>query len=264
MASLNRRARKSGQSLVEILFALAIFTMGVATIGYLILDGYTALRVSTERSVALGLAQEGIEAVRSIRDNDFDALVPGTYGLALSGGVWTLSGSTSDTIGRYVRSVSISNVDDEIVEVQSNVSWNTNLIRSSTMTFTDYLSNWGRTKGDAADLSIDASGASFIGPVLSGITLGNTGESDITIDAVNVSCNGGLSLTAVILGGTTVFTSVTGIPAGEDIDITDYTLSSGNNAGMEVTGCSGLLAGSDILVSFSMTDGSKAHVIVSP
>ena len=76
-----------GQSLIEMLFAVAVFTIGVVTIGYLVFDSFTSLRFGKETMQARLLASEGLEAVRTIYEDDFALLESGTYGLALQNGV---------------------------------------------------------------------------------------------------------------------------------------------------------------------------------
>ncbi len=99
---------QSGQSVFELLIAITIFTVGVSTIIFLTLDANTIARRSTERTQAILLAQEGLEATRSIRDNDFENLVAGSYGLNIEDDTWTFQ-NTPDTINQFTRTISIIN-----------------------------------------------------------------------------------------------------------------------------------------------------------
>ena len=57
-----------GQSVIELLIATAVFAMVAASIIFLVLGAHINGQQGKEISQAEGLAKEGIEAVRSIRD----------------------------------------------------------------------------------------------------------------------------------------------------------------------------------------------------
>ncbi len=63
-----------GMSLLEVLLAVAIFAIGIGTVTHLYLGSHYAAAHSAEKNQAVIWAKEGIEAVRSIRDGDIDAL----------------------------------------------------------------------------------------------------------------------------------------------------------------------------------------------
>ncbi|MEK7550040.1 MAG: prepilin-type N-terminal cleavage/methylation domain-containing protein, partial [Patescibacteria group bacterium] len=85
-----------GFSLIELLFAgalLSVFSFGVVQILAYSLE---ADRLGQEQSFATQYATEGIEATRSIRARDFDAIVVASEsGLAVSEGEWTFSDSNN-------------------------------------------------------------------------------------------------------------------------------------------------------------------------
>lgn len=132
-----------GQSLVEVLIALAIFIVAIATIGFLVLDAGFASRQGMERTKAVLLAKEGLEAARSIRDNSFSDLTAGMHGLALSGNHWIFSG-TSDTQDQYTRSVTISNIDTYTKKIVCTVDWQFASNRTGQVELATYLTDWGR------------------------------------------------------------------------------------------------------------------------
>ncbi|MBU1958051.1 hypothetical protein KJ680_06565 [bacterium] len=80
--------------MLEILLAITIFAFGIVTLGVLYIDANVTQRKSLERTKAMALAEEGIEAARSIRDRAFVQVTTGTHGLALSAGQWVLSGTS--------------------------------------------------------------------------------------------------------------------------------------------------------------------------
>ena len=57
-----------GQALVELLIAMGIFLVGIVSLAYFFLDTYLSGRVAKEITIANFLAEEGVEATRSIRD----------------------------------------------------------------------------------------------------------------------------------------------------------------------------------------------------
>ena len=64
-----------GQSLLEVIVAMAIFALISAAMITLSLGGFTALEQGGEHTEAKALAQEGIEAVRAIRDSAWNELI---------------------------------------------------------------------------------------------------------------------------------------------------------------------------------------------
>ncbi len=131
---------RAGQSLIEILIAVAIFVLSATTVGVLLIDAsQTSLRGSGDIE-ARQYAIEGLEAARAIRDVNFSNVTTGTYGLALSNGSWSLSG-TSDTQDGFTRSLTITAPDADTRYVTSTVTWTSNNQTESTAVFT-ILTDW--------------------------------------------------------------------------------------------------------------------------
>ena len=100
------RFKKNGQSVVEIILAVAVFSIiasGVVVLGVGTLQGY--LRTQDE-SRAIEIVQEGMDAVRSIRDRNWSSLSVGSHGLSDTGGLWVFSG-VSEIVGKYTRTVTV-------------------------------------------------------------------------------------------------------------------------------------------------------------
>lgn len=126
-----------GFSVVEVLLATTVFAMLVTALIGAMVYGRSSTASGGERQRAMLLAEEGLEAVRNIRDASFSNLSDSTFGLVQSGGVWTLSGG-SDTTGIFTRTVTFSSVDSERKNVTVTVSWGT----SNQVTVTGRLTNW--------------------------------------------------------------------------------------------------------------------------
>ena len=86
------------------------------------------------------MAQEGIEAVRSLRDQSWDNLVDGSHYLS-QGTSWQLS-TTPDDLGIFSRNIDISSVDDNTKKITSLVSWQFTAGRGDSLSLVSYLTNW--------------------------------------------------------------------------------------------------------------------------
>lgn len=108
------RYNKQAFSLVEVIIALGIFAILAAGIFNLATNSYQNFYGTGDKQVIAEYAQEGIEAVRSIRDNSWESIEAVTdqssQGLVKnSNGYWAFSGS-SDTLGSLTRQVQVYSV----------------------------------------------------------------------------------------------------------------------------------------------------------
>lgn len=138
MASSRFRA---GQSLLEVLIAVAILAM-MAT-GSFALVGVTVSesQIAAQQADARNIAEEGLEAARQIRNEDFALLTAGTHGLSLTGGTWTFAG-TSDTTDQYTRTITITQVDENQRDVRVTVDWEARPGRELTYTESTRFADW--------------------------------------------------------------------------------------------------------------------------
>ncbi len=134
-----------GFSLIEVLLAISILGfIVVALVGSLIF-GHQSTVLAGERARATILAEEGLEAVRSIRDAGFSSLTDGPHGLAVSSNQWTLSGTSDVTDDFFTRIITISTVDDDRKLATSSVVWSQTPQRSGTVSLTTYFTNWSKS-----------------------------------------------------------------------------------------------------------------------
>ena len=109
--------KETGFSIIELLIAMAIFVLLSASISVLMFSSEDLLRLNLISYKALLYAQEGIEAVRSIRDGSWEELTQGSYGLTQEGSAWTFLG-TSDVIEeKYRRSVTLIGINENKFEI---------------------------------------------------------------------------------------------------------------------------------------------------
>ncbi len=138
-----------GFSLVEVILASAVFVLLVAALAGAYLYGEEAAMLAGNRTRAVLLAEEGIEAVRNIRDAGFSNLADGVYGLSAAGNQWNLSGS-SDTSDIFTRQMIISSVDSKRKSVTANVAWQQNAQRAGSVALATYFTDWIAPAGGGA------------------------------------------------------------------------------------------------------------------
>ena len=139
MARVSSRINQQGFSLVEILLAVAVFALFVTAVVGGIIYGRESTALAGQRQRAVKLADECQEAVRGIRDGSYSNITNGTFGLALSAGHWTLSGS-SDLTDIFTRSATIADGLTNQKVITCNVNWAQNLQRNGSIQTVSYLS----------------------------------------------------------------------------------------------------------------------------
>lgn len=259
---------QKGQSLIEIIFAIAIFTIGIVTIGYLIIDARASLHQATDLTQARLLAAEGIEAVVSMKGGGFDSLTDGTHGLALNQGYWSLV-LTPDSIGKFERAITIESIDIDNKEVTSHVSWNVLGGKEKSVSYSTRVSNWLQTGGEAGDLDmafdnvmLDASSTSLVG-----LLIRNIGSEDITITGMTLTWDSPVLLELITIDGTDVFNASTSGPvaSGTEINITDRELGAYTGYhSVDTFTFDGSVAGTNFTLLFTLQDGSVRSVYISP
>lgn len=139
------KPNNKGQSLIELIVAVGIFVAIVGGSVFLIIDSFVSSRLTKEITQAVFLAEEGMEAVRSIRDNSWDELSAGSYGLAVSGNTWIFQGSQEDISSQLqegIRKIIIEDVAPDRKKIISQISWQFAGARSKEVQSVTYLTNW--------------------------------------------------------------------------------------------------------------------------
>lgn len=129
-----------GFSLVEVMLAVSVFAILAIAFSGSFIYGIDAVASGGNHVRASMLADEGLEAVRNIRDENFDALTDGTHGLATSTGEWVFFG-TEDTQDIFTRTVTISSIDNKRKNIVSSVSWRQGN-RDSSVSIVTRLTDW--------------------------------------------------------------------------------------------------------------------------
>ncbi len=148
---------KNGFTIIEILIAISIFAIFSTGVFYLSLDTIERDSKTTLSSQALLYAQEGIEAVRNIRDTAYLSLTNGDHGLDLASGSWTFVPAPETVDTSYARTITIEDVyrdingdiasegtifDPETKKITAEVTWNHRGIIPKSTSLISYMSNW--------------------------------------------------------------------------------------------------------------------------
>lgn len=142
-----------GFSTIEALLASSILILIVTAFMGAFIYGSESTVLAGQRARATFLAEEGLEAVRNMRDGSFANLSNGNKGLVISGSQWNFSGSSDITDSFYTRQIALSSVDTKRKQITSTVTWQQNAQRSGSVSLTSYLTNWrGTVKGAAPSL----------------------------------------------------------------------------------------------------------------
>jgi len=150
---------KRGQSVLEVIVAMAIFSLISAAMITMVTGSFVGLTQGGEQTQAEALAQEGIEAVKAIYDEAWNGLTYATSSVSVTGSKWIFDGeSTTETIGQFTRTISFNNVcrnasnsiaacpgnytDVHTKELSSVVTWDTRNGVSNTVERISYITNW--------------------------------------------------------------------------------------------------------------------------
>ncbi|MDD4830914.1 MAG: prepilin-type N-terminal cleavage/methylation domain-containing protein [Candidatus Pacebacteria bacterium] len=144
--------KEKGYSLIELMIAMGVLALSVSAITFLTLDSYISLRSGQEETRAVFLAQEGLEAARAIRDDNWDSISNGSHGLAFVSGKWQFFGeeeNISDKLSGGTRKIEVEQIDEERKKITSSIFWDFSSSRPREVSLSTYFSNWRQTIGCA-------------------------------------------------------------------------------------------------------------------
>jgi prepilin-type N-terminal cleavage/methylation domain-containing protein len=143
--SLRGLRENKGFSLLELILAVAIFSLSSFALASMLIDSNISTKLNSERTEALFYAKEGLEAVRSIRNDDWDTFkdIDSTYGLNAYGGEWLLYEDSELIDDKFTRTVTIEDGTDETIKnISVNVAWDLTTTRVASTTLSTVFSNW--------------------------------------------------------------------------------------------------------------------------
>lgn len=189
---------REGFLLLEALIGFALFSMFLTAIGLSLLASHRGVLAAADRSQGIHIAEGALDAVRSLRDGGFDALVDGTHGIAIQGGQWALTGAALTSSG-YTTSVTLATAASDRKTVDIRTWWDFGLSRSGSVVLHSELTDWRSiwTPGDWSSAGLVTNGtvtradAVVFKDVLavqsgSTVTVYVTGEDDVAGDGILV------------------------------------------------------------------------------
>ncbi len=111
---------EKGVGMLEIVIAVAIISATFFSVLQISAFTLKVMQERNDKAKALMFAQEGIEAVRNMRDGGWTANISGltfgaTYYLTTSGSQWALTGTNPGMIGgKFTRTIVLANVSRDI------------------------------------------------------------------------------------------------------------------------------------------------------
>ncbi len=219
LLTFNFWRRQNGQALIELLVTLALAALLLPGL----ITGLVASRQGkaqqTQRLAATALLKEGQEAIRTVREATWSAvLTDGTYHPQIAGNTWSLANG-SEQVNGYTRQIVISDVlrdangnivtiggtiDPSTKKAVVTVSWGTPFAANvnSTTYLTRYLNNSALTQTTVAD---------FTAGNPSNTVITNHSGGEVTLGAGGGGgdwCNPTLSITTVDLSRQGVPTAI--------------------------------------------------------
>ena len=151
--------RDAGQSILEVVVAMGVFALIAATLMALAIGGLQGLEQGGEQTQAQALAQEGMEAVRSIRDRAWNENTYAMSSVSIMGSEWIFDGEgTTETIGQFTRIITFGDVcrdalndigvcpglytDAHTKEIKVEVTWQVRPGVTNSVQRIAYVTNW--------------------------------------------------------------------------------------------------------------------------
>ncbi|MBI5413188.1 hypothetical protein HZA42_02450 [Candidatus Peregrinibacteria bacterium] len=131
----------TGGVLLEAILAIGIIVIVFAGIIGVSLGGLTGTLRGEEKLAATALAQESLEATRSVRDFGWNNLTAGVHGLSDADGYWTLTDAVN-TVGSYTRLITITDVDAAAKDVVVHIEWKSLSGMNNFIEMTNRFTNW--------------------------------------------------------------------------------------------------------------------------
>lgn len=210
--TLRTSASRPGMVLLEVVVSLGLIVIFAIAFAELTLGFPSSSRVGGGQIVAAHFAEEGLEATRSIADQNFSNLVNGVHGITSAAGTYGFTGS-SDAMGDYVRTVTVAGVnrdgngnivqsggtsDARTKSVISAVTWTPGEGTPLTVTLTTYLTQWSHL------LWFMDTATDFNAGYRNGTTVTQTGNGEVQMEKQGDMSRATLWTTLNVPGGAAV------------------------------------------------------------
>jgi prepilin-type N-terminal cleavage/methylation domain-containing protein len=130
-----------GFSLVELLVSVSIFLIFITATTSILVSTTRQVNNSSNKEKAVALAHESMEAVRNIRDDNFNNLIDGIYSLSVVSNHWNLS-NLSDITDIFNRQIVISTISSTQKKIVVNITWSDQISNSNSVVQESYLTAW--------------------------------------------------------------------------------------------------------------------------
>ncbi len=195
-----------GFSLIELIVAIAIFSILASGVVYVFVNSYKNFFGVGDKQVVVQFAQEGMEAVRSIRDNSWQSIVNAAdgsdRGLVKNNGLWEFSG-TENTLNGLTRVVVVSDVlrnsSGSIVAIDGvddpdtkRVTVTVSATGISDYVLTTYFTNWSAKMWEQTDWSGTTANEFWASMITASSSYSNISTS--TVGQVSLSAVGGSTM----------------------------------------------------------------------
>lgn len=94
---------QDGITLIEVMVSILLFGIALGAVVFNLQANLTQADQLRNNSVAAGLAQEGIEVVRNIRDEEWIGSVPSTFGTKIPDGTYEIQWDSTDLLTNQAR-----------------------------------------------------------------------------------------------------------------------------------------------------------------
>ncbi len=125
---------------MEVILATTLFA--ILALGFVttFAEVTNAAGAAGRRNRAAFLAEQGLEATRSLRNQNFSNLTDGTYGVTTTAAGWTFT-TAPDQEGIFSRTITITSIASTTKQISADVQWQSNG-QAEQFTLTTVLTNW--------------------------------------------------------------------------------------------------------------------------
>lgn len=266
-----------GSLLLETIIATGLAAVyGLALTQLVLTTNSSTLRIE-DRLEASYAANQGIEALNSIGFADLANISNGH--LVNTSGVWSTTAGAETLWNGMTRTVTVQSVsrdasclvvasggsvDADSKKLSTTVTWTDQTGATQTVTYakhrTRHTDPQGRCFSDAAaHIALNTDTDKWTGGgnrQLHQLYIQNTGPDAIVIDKLTFTWSNAASINRIVLDATQVWALAGGQPSGTLLDVTNFSLASGQTSEFTNVLFNNTMTGASLTVSITFTDGS--------
>ncbi|PIR49647.1 hypothetical protein COU79_03800, partial [Candidatus Peregrinibacteria bacterium CG10_big_fil_rev_8_21_14_0_10_54_7] len=123
--------------MLDALLGVVVFGLFIIAVGSSLLFSQRGFLASGDHMRGAFLAEQSLEALRTMRDQDFSLLTEGDHGVRVGlGGTWELTESGATTSDGYASHVTIAASGADTVFAVAQTAWNHGMGRSGSVVLT--------------------------------------------------------------------------------------------------------------------------------